>query len=213
LLYDFLLCKGQEKRGKLNISLRIGTYLFLEIALGQYLHKDSYTWQYNDDSIFLLIIKLPRHLKPPTILSRKFWYPNLVGSFMVSQQVFWYLNDTQTIIRWTNHLYSASVILGSQKRYTIIDNLMNENLSFRTILTKMIFVMASVASLMLDSTCSIIWLLLGTFILAHVIVNCHFEAFIVLSRNSRIFVETRYSGLPNRTVRFWQTCFDASSFR
>jgi hypothetical protein len=36
--------------------------------------------------------------------------------------------------------------------YIIIDNLINESLSFRTILTKVTFVMASVANLILDST-------------------------------------------------------------
>jgi hypothetical protein len=66
---------------------------------------------------------------------------------------------------------------------------MNESLSFSIILTKMIFVTTSVASLMLDSTCSILGLLLGTFILAHVLVKCHFEAFVVLSRNSGIFYQ------------------------
>jgi hypothetical protein len=62
--------------------------------------------------------------------------------------------------------------------YIIIDNLMNESLSFRTILTKVTFIMASVASLMLDSTCFVLGL--GTFILAHVLVKCHFEAFVAL---------------------------------
>jgi hypothetical protein len=81
---------------------------------------------------------------------------------MVSQQVFWYPNDTRTIIRSTNHLYSASVIIGSHMRYIIIDNLINENLSFRTILTKVTFVTISVASLMLDSTCFALRLPIGT---------------------------------------------------
>jgi hypothetical protein len=48
-------------------------------------------------------------------------------------------------------LYSGSFIFGSQVRYINIDNFMNERLSFRTILTKMVFVTTSVASLMLDS--------------------------------------------------------------
>jgi hypothetical protein len=69
----------------------------------------------------------------------------------------------------------------------IIDNLMNESLRFRTILTKVTFVMASVASLMIDSTCFVLGLPLGNFILAHVVVKCHFEAFVPLSRSSRIF--------------------------
>jgi hypothetical protein len=64
---------------------------------------------------------------------------------------------------------------------------MNERLSFRTILTKMTFVVANVASLMLDSTCFILGFPLGTFILAHVLVKCHFKAFVALSRSSRIF--------------------------
>jgi hypothetical protein len=53
-------------------------------------------------------------------------------------------------------------------RYIIIDNIMNEILSFRAIFNKVTFVTASVASLMLDSTCFILRLPLGTFILAHV---------------------------------------------
>jgi hypothetical protein len=69
----------------------------------------------------------------------------------------------------------------------IIDNLMNESLNFRIILTKVTFVMVSVASLMLDSTCFVLRLPLGTFILAHILVKCHFKAFIALSRCSRIF--------------------------
>jgi hypothetical protein len=72
-------------------------------------------------------------------------------------------------------------------RYIIIDNIMNESLSFRTILTKVTFITGSVASLMLDSTCFILRLPLGTFILAHVLVKCYFEAFIALSRSSGIF--------------------------
>jgi hypothetical protein len=64
--------------------------------------------------------------------------------------------------------------------YIIIDNILNESLSFRTILTKVTFVMASVASLMLDSTCFVLRLPLGTFILAHVLVKCHLEAFVAL---------------------------------
>ncbi len=85
-----------------------------------------------------------------------------------------------TTIRCTNHLDSASVILGSHMKYIIIDNLMNESLSFRTILTKVTFVTASVASLMLDSTCFVLGLPLGTFILVHVLVKCHLEAFVAL---------------------------------
>jgi hypothetical protein len=214
-----------------NSSTRIRTYLVLDIALGQYLHKGLYTWQYSDDFIFLFIVKLPSHLEPPTTWSRKFWYPSLVGSFTISQQVFWYPNAMRTIIRWINHLYSASVIFGSQVRYISLDNLMNERLSFRTILTKMTFVTTSVASLMLDFTCFVLRFPFGTFILAHVLVKCHFKAFVlsfllmclilitlfldclmVLSTVLEFFAETGYSGLPNRTIRFWQTCFDTSSF-
>jgi hypothetical protein len=50
-------------------------------------------------------------------------------------------------------------------RYIIIDNLINESLSFRAILTKVPFVTTIVASLMLDSTCFVLELPLGTFIL------------------------------------------------
>jgi hypothetical protein len=64
--------------------------------------------------------------------------------------------------------------------YIIIDNLMNESLSFRTILTKVTFIMASVTNLMLDSTYFVLGLPLGTFILAHVLVKCHLEAFVAL---------------------------------
>jgi hypothetical protein len=35
--------RDKEKRDKFNISTRISTHLVLEIALGQYLHKGSYT--------------------------------------------------------------------------------------------------------------------------------------------------------------------------
>jgi hypothetical protein len=72
---------------------------------------------------------------------------------------------------------------------------MNETFSFGTILTKVTFVTTSVASLMLDSTCFILELPLGTFILAHVLVKCHFEAFVAVSRSSVIFCR-------NRTIRF-----------
>jgi hypothetical protein len=85
-------------------------------------------------------------------------------SFMVSQQVFWYPNDTRTITR-TNHLGNASVILGFHMRYINFDNLMNESLSFKTILTKVTFVTVSVAYLILDSTCFVLGMPLGTFIL------------------------------------------------
>jgi hypothetical protein len=42
------------------------------------------------------------------------------------------------------------------------------------------FVMTSVESLMLDSTFFVLGLPLGTFILAHVLVKCHLEAFVAL---------------------------------
>jgi hypothetical protein len=103
--------------------------------------------------IFSLIVKLLMHLNPPITWSSKFWYPSLIGSFMISQQVYWYPNAAMTITWWANHLYSASVNFGSQLSYIIIDNLMNESLSFRTIFTKVTFVTISLASLMLDSTC------------------------------------------------------------
>jgi hypothetical protein len=95
----------------------------------------------------------------------------------------------RTITRKTNHLDSACVIIGLHMRYIIIENLMNESLSFRAILTKVTFVTASVASLMLDSTCFILGLLLGTFILAYVPLKCHFEAFVTLSRSSGVFCQ------------------------
>jgi hypothetical protein len=58
---------------------------------------------------------------------------------------------------------------------------MNESLSFRTILTKVTFVTASVAYLMLDPICFVLGLPLGTFILTHVLVKCHLEAFAALT--------------------------------
>jgi hypothetical protein len=57
---------------------------------------------------------------------------------------------------------------------------MNESLSFRTIITKVTIVMASVAYLMLDPTCFVLGLPLGTFIFTHVLIKCHLEAFFAL---------------------------------
>jgi hypothetical protein len=76
-------------------------------------------------------------------------------------------------------------------RYVSFDNLMNERLSFRTILTKMTFITASVASLMLDSTCFVLGLPFGTFILPHVLIKCHLEAFVALSKSYGIFCRNR----------------------
>jgi hypothetical protein len=64
---------------------------------------------------------------------------------------------------------------------------MNESLSFRTILTKVTFLTTSVVSLVFDSTCFVLELPLGTFILAHVLVECHFGAFLALFKSSGIF--------------------------
>jgi hypothetical protein len=72
-------------------------------------------------------------------------------------------------------------------RYISIDILKNKSLSFSIILTKVTFVTASVASLMLDSTYFVLEFLLSTFIYAHVLVKGHLEAFVALSRNSEIF--------------------------
>jgi hypothetical protein len=72
-------------------------------------------------------------------------------------------------------------------RYIFIDNLTNKSLSFRTILTKVTFVTISVASLIFDSTCFVLGLSLGTFILTHVFVKCHLEVFVALSKSSKIF--------------------------
>jgi hypothetical protein len=72
-------------------------------------------------------------------------------------------------------------------RCIIIDNLMNESLSFRTIFTKVTFVRTGVASLMLDSICFVLVLPLDTFILAHVLVKCQFKDFVALSKSSRVF--------------------------
>jgi hypothetical protein len=58
-------------------------------------------------------------------------------------------------------------------RYIIINNLMNESLSFRAMLTKVIFVTTSVASLIPDSTCFVLGLPFGTFFLAHVLLYFH----------------------------------------
>jgi hypothetical protein len=68
---------------------------------------------------------------------------------------------------------------------------MNKNLSFRVILTKVTFITVSVASLMLDPTYFILGLPLDTFILAHVLVKCHLEAFVTLSRSYRIFCQNQ----------------------
>jgi hypothetical protein len=72
---------------------------------------------------------------------------------------------------------------------------MNESLSFRTILTKVTFVTPSVAYLMLDPTCFVLGMPLDTLILAHVLVKCHFKAFVALFRSSGIFCQ-------NQTLRF-----------
>jgi hypothetical protein len=68
---------------------------------------------------------------------------------------------------------------------------MNERLCFRTILTKITFFMVSVASLMLDFTFFVLGLHLDTFILAHLLVKCHFKAFVTLSRSFKIFCRNR----------------------
>jgi hypothetical protein len=65
-------------------------------------------------------------------------------------------------------------------RYINFDNLMNEKLSFRAILTKVTFVTASVAYLMLDPTCFVLEMPLGTSILPRVLVKCHLEVFVAL---------------------------------
>jgi hypothetical protein len=87
-------------------------------------------------------------------------------------------------------------------RYINFDNLISESLSFRTILTKVTFVTLSVAYLMLDPTCFIIGMPLGTFILPHVLVKCHLEALLHCPEVLKFYAETGYSGLPNRTVQF-----------
>jgi hypothetical protein len=66
---------------------------------------------------------------------------------------------------------------------------MNESLNFMIVLTKVTFVTASVVNLILDSTCFILRLPLSALILAHVLVKCHFKAFVALSRSSRIFYQ------------------------
>jgi hypothetical protein len=160
--------------------------LAFRFALDLYLYNSLCSWQYSNCIIFYLIVKLPMHLNPSTTWSSKFWYPSLVGSFIVSQQVFWYPNDTRTITRWTNHLGNASVILGFDMRYIKFDNLMNKSLIFRTILTKVKFITASVAYLMLDPTCFVLRMPLDTFIHPHVLVKYHLEAFVALSWSSKI---------------------------
>jgi hypothetical protein len=82
-------------------------------------------------------------------------------------------------------------------RYIIIGNLMNESLSFRTILTKVTFFTTSVASLILDPICFIFGFLFDTSTLAHEPLKCHFEAFIALSRDSKFFAKTEPSDLSN----------------
>jgi hypothetical protein len=68
---------------------------------------------------------------------------------------------------------------------------MNESLSFRTILTKVTFVTASVAYSMLDPTCFVLGLPLDTFILTHVLVKCHLQASVALPQSSEIFCQNR----------------------
>jgi hypothetical protein len=51
------------------------------------------------------------------------------------------------------------------------------------------FITTSVSSLLLDSTCFVLRFFLGTFILAHVLVKCHLEAFVALSSSSEIFYQ------------------------
>jgi hypothetical protein len=41
-------------------------------------------------------VKFSIHLKPPTTILGKFWYPNLVGSFEVSQKEFWHPKGSST---------------------------------------------------------------------------------------------------------------------
>jgi hypothetical protein len=82
-------------------------------------------------------------------------------------------------------------------RYIIIDNFMNESLSFRAILTKVNFVAASVASLMLDSICFVLGLPFGISILAHVLVTRQFKVFIALSKSSRIFYLSYFGKLAS----------------
>jgi hypothetical protein len=65
--------------------------------------------------------------------------------------------------------------------------IINESLRFRTILTKVTFVMTGVASLMLDFTCFILRLSLVTFIIANALIKCHFKTFVALSRSSNFF--------------------------
>jgi hypothetical protein len=110
--------------------------------------------------------------------------------------VFWYPNGMRTNIKWTNHIYSTSVIVEFHMRYIIIENLMNENLSFRAILTKVTSVTTSVTSLMLDSTCFDVGLPHNTFIFAHVLIKCHFEAFVALFRSSEFFCWNRILRFP-----------------
>jgi hypothetical protein len=65
-------------------------------------------------------------------------------------------------------------------RYINFDNLMNESLSFRIILTKVTFDTVNVAYLMLDPTCFVLRIPLDTFILPHALVKCHLKAFVAL---------------------------------
>jgi hypothetical protein len=64
---------------------------------------------------------------------------------------------------------------------------MNEILSFSIILTKINFVTANVASLIIDSTCFVLGLPFVIFILTHILVKCHLKTFITLSWGSKIF--------------------------
>jgi hypothetical protein len=79
---------------------------------------------------------------------------------------------------------------------------MNEGLSFRTIVTKVTFVMASVVNLMLGFTCLVLGLLVSTFIFAHVLVKSTLKPSLHCLEVLKFCAETGYSGLPNWTIRF-----------
>jgi hypothetical protein len=79
---------------------------------------------------------------------------------------------------------------------------MSESLSFRTILTIVTFIMTGVVSLMFDSTC----FFLDCFLVLSFLLMCLSSATLKLLLHClevlNFSSETRYSGLPNRIVRF-----------
>jgi hypothetical protein len=74
---------------------------------------------------------------------------------------------------------------------------MNESLSIRTILTKVTFLMANVASLMFDSICFVFGLPFGTFILAHVLSSATLKHLLHCSEVLKFSIKTGFDRLAS----------------